>query len=1100
MRYTFVSSRSSELLLHFMLNLKRKEKQMRSNPMKNHKAMFALLFCTGFLTASPQQIYAEQMPAYVQSSQQLQTVKGLVKDASGQPIIGASVLVKRSTNGTITDIDGNFQLSVPSGAILQISYIGYITQEVKSILGKPLQIILKEDTKTLDEVVVVGFGTQKKVNLTGSVGTVDAKELDSRPVTNAAQALQGIVPGLQITQSSGSLEDTPSINVRGTATIGTGSTGSPLVLIDGSEGDLNSINPQDIESISILKDAAASSIYGSRAPFGVILVTTKSGKQGKVVVNYNSSFRISNPINMPDEMDSYTFATYFNAAAVNASWSSPVFSEEHLERISNYQNGTLTTSVPEGSNGYWADGYGYGNDNIDWFSAIYKKQTFSQEHNFSASGGAEKINFYASMNYLNNDGLMNFGEDGYNRYTTTGKINAELTNWAKFNYTTRFTRTDYKRPSTMTSSLYTDLGRQGWPTLPLYDPNGYLYSSPSPALGLAEGGVDKTQTDNLYQQASFTLEPIKNWITHVNFSYRTENMNRHWDSQMLYNHDVSGDPYVYTTSSNVYEGNEKDCYYNWNVFSEYSFNIKEKHNFKVMGGFQAENMDIRKSSAQSYGIIVESLPVIDLTSSTDYYGNTVTPTVSGSTSSWSTAGFFGRLNYDYLGRYLAEVNLRYDGTSRFRADQRWNLFPSLSLGWNISREAFFESLSEKVNALKLRFSYGELGNQNTDSYYPTYQSITYTANNGTWLQDGALTNTAEVPALISSTLTWEKVHTWNIGLDWGMFNNRLTGNFDIYTRKTLDMVGPAPELPATLGIDVPKTNNTDLKTSGWELLVSWRDKLTCGMNYGITLSLADAKTKITRYPNDTGTLDSYYSGQNYGEIWGYKTLGIAQTQDEMDTHLAEANQDALGSSWTPGDVMYADLNDDDVVDNGANTLSDHGDLKVIGNTTPRYQFGIDLTADWKGFDFRCFFQGVAKRDYWASSYYFWGVSSWGEWWSAGLKQHQDYWREDNTNAYYPRPIFGDDKNQQTQTRYLQDASYIRLKNLQVGYTLPATLTQKWGVSKLRLFVSGENLWTGTSMTKIYDPETISYDDNDAVNSQMAYPLSKTFSFGLSITL
>jgi TonB-linked SusC/RagA family outer membrane protein len=1073
--------------------------------MKNSNAMKSkcLIFCCfiiGLLLGWPIiQVNAQNVSTIISKHQ----ISGIVKDAKGEPVIGASVVEKGTTNGTMTDIDGHFKLSVKINSMVIVSSVGFVPRSISIGDKSSFDVLLNDDSKVLNEVVVVGFGVQKKVNVTGSVGTVDASELASRPVTSAVQALQGAVPGLQITQTSGSLANTPSINVRGITTIGKGSSGSPLILIDGMEGDLNSINPQDIESISVLKDASASSIYGSRAPFGVILVTTKSGKSGKVSINYNNSFRTSSPINLPKEMDSYTFATYFNAAAENANWSGPVFDSEHLQRIQNYMNGTLKTTIPEGSNGYWGDGYATGNDNIDWFSAIYKSHTFSQEHDLSASGGSDKMDYYVSLNYLNNGGLMRFGEEGYNRYTATGKINSILTKWAKFNYTSRFTRTDYKRPSSLGDGIYEGLGRQGWPTLPLYDPNGYLYSSPSPALSLRDGGVDKTQTDNIYQQGTLILEPIKNWITNINFNYRTQSANNHYDTQTYYNHDVNGNAYAYgNKTSAVYESLTKLNYYNLNIYSEYSFKIKEDHNFKIMGGFQCENLDNNTFSAKSYGIIVSTLPVLDLTTGLDENGDAKASTVSGSNYSWSTAGFFGRLNYDYAGKYLAEVNVRYDGTSRFRSDQRWNIFPSFSLGWNIARESFWKPLVNDIGILKLRLSYGELGNQNTDNYYPTYQSINYYANSstyGTWLQDGSYTNVATVPALVSSSLTWEKVKTWNIGLDWGALNNRLTGSFDAYIRKTNNMVGPAQELPAVLGIEVPTTNNTDLKTYGWELSLDWRDKLACGLNYGIKLSLADSKTKITRYPNSTGSLSTYYKGENYGDIWGYKTIGLAKTDDEMNTHLASANQDALGDSWAAGDVMYADLSGDNKIDNGANTLSDHGDLKVIGNTTPRYQFGLDFTADYKGFDFRCFFQGVAKRDYFASSYYFWGVSSWGEWWSTGLKQHNDYWTANNTNAYYPRPIFGSGKNQQTQTRYLQNAAYIRLKNLQIGYSLPDNIVRKIGINKLRMFVSGENLWTGTHLTKIYDPETIGYDTDGKVSDCLAYPLSKTFSCGLSIT-
>ena len=637
-----------------------------------------------------------------------------------------------------------------------------------------------------------------------------------------------------------------------------------------------------------------------------------------------------------------------------------------------------------------------------------------------------------------------------------------------------------------------------------------MYSSPSPALGLRDGGRETTQTDNLYQQASLILEPIKNWITHVDINYRTLSANSHRDIQDLYNHDRNGNPlFLPWRNSEVHEDHLKENYMNINAYTEYSHSLESGHNFKAMIGFQTEQLRKTEFGLTRNGIIIPDLPEIDITNGMDNAGNIITPGTNGARYSWATAGFFGRINYDYQGKYLAEVNLRYDGTSRFQREQRWNWFPSFSLGWNIAREGFWESLAGHIGTLKLRGSYGELGNQNTDSWYPTYRVIEVKANNGEWLQNGLKPNTATVPGLISSTLGWERIRNWNVGIDFGALNNRLTGSFDYYNRMTLDMVGPAPELPYIIGLDVPKTNNTDLKTYGFDLELAWQDRLKNGLGYGVKFVLSDSQTKITRYPNPTNTLSKYKAGELMGDIYGYETIGIAKTKEEMDQHLAtlpNGGQNALGSNWDAGDIMYKDLNGDGKIDNGGNKYDDMGDYKKIGNNTPRYLFGLDLNVDYKGFDFRAFFQGVMKRDYWQGSAYFWGVSSNGIWHSTGFVEHTDYFRngEDhalgtNLDAYYPRPIFGTSKNSQTQTRYLQNAAYIRLKNIQLGYTLPASLTQKWHVSKLRFFVSGENLWTGTSLANMFDPETVSGGFSDDKNGN-AYPLSKTISFGLSVTL
>ena len=450
---------------------------MKSNSCKNNRrAMMALLLCTGFIAMHPLAMSAKEDVSSLNVVQQQKSVSGVIKDSTGEPVIGANVREKDNpTNGTITDLDGKFILNVAQATKLEISFIGYKTVVVDAVPGKSIDVVLEDDSEMLQEVVVVGFGTQKKVNLTGSVGVVTADELKERPVTNATQALQGVVPGLQITQTNGSLEDTPSINVRGTTTIGQGTSGSPLVLIDGMEGDLNTINPQDIANISVLKDAAASSIYGSRAPFGVILITTKSGsKEGKTSINYNNSFRWGTPINMNHLMNSVDFAGWMNDALTNGG-QAVQFDADRMADIVAYHNaspykpgqritsdGTIMSGISAGDNGYWLEAYANGIDDVDWYGEVYKKWTFSQEHNFSVSGGTNKLNYYASFNFLDQGGFMKYGEEGLKRYNGTAKISSQITDWLKFNYTMRFTRQDYKRPATLTSSLYSDMARQGW--------------------------------------------------------------------------------------------------------------------------------------------------------------------------------------------------------------------------------------------------------------------------------------------------------------------------------------------------------------------------------------------------------------------------------------------------------------------------------------------------------------------------------------------------------------------------------------------------------------------------------------------------------------
>lgn len=1033
---------------------------------------------------------------------QQQKITGTITNESAAPLAGVSVVVKGTSTGTSTDSNGVFTLSAAPNAILEVSMQGYLKQEINIGTRTTIDIKMAPSLTDLETVVVVGFGTQKKVNLTGAVSSIGAKALADRPVRTAVQALQGLVTGLNISQNNGSLESNPSINIRGTGTIGTSSS-SPLVLVDGMEGSLNAINPQDIDNISVLKDASAAAIYGSRAAFGVILVTTKRGKSGKMQINYNNNFRSTAPVLMPKQMDSYTFATFFNDASINGG-SAAFFGAEQMQRIKDYQDGKITNSIiPDPNNASrWADGYGYGNANTDWYDAMYKKQAFSQEHNLSLQGGNDKTTFYLSGNLQRTGGMMKFNTDYYDRYGITAKINNKVTDFMNINYSTRFIHEGYQRPSNLTDGFYQDLGRQGWPTLPLYDPNGFLFSSPSPALGMAEGGIDANRRDWNYQQLQLVFEPIKGWKTFGEFNYRARTDFRHWDVQKTYNHDVAGTPYVYNTNSEVYEYAYRENYFNVNIYSEYSRRFAKKHNVKVMAGFQSELTKYRDLSALRKGVIVPDLSTINTTSGVDANGATVAPTVSGQYQNWGTQGVFGRLNYDFDGKYLLEGNLRYDGSSRFRSDSRWGLFPSISAGWNIAREEFFEKLTDVVNTLKLRASYGQLGNQNTTNWYPTYVTMPIGTANGTWLINNGQPNTASAPGLVSSTLTWETVKSYNIGLDFGLLKNKLTGSIEYFDRKTMDMVGPAPELPVILGTAVPQTNNTDLKTTGFELELAWNDQLRNGLNYNIRFVLSDYQSTVTRYPNKTGSLGTYREGQKLGEIWGFTTEGIAKSKEEMDAHLAKLSggQSVIGSQWDAGDIMYADYNGDGKLDRGNETESNAGDRHVIGNSTPRFNVGFDASASWKGFDVRVFFQGVMKRDYWQGSYFFWGATD-PIWWSTGFVDHEDYFRAQasgplaqNLDSYYPRPLFNG-KNQQTQTRYLQNAAYLRLKNLQLGYTLPSAITKKAGINNLRVYLSGENLFTITKTANMFDPETI-----DGGSGGSVYPLQKVISGGVSITL
>lgn len=1046
------------------------------------------------------------------TQQNERTIKGIVKDATGETVIGANVSVIGTTNGTVTDVDGNFSLKVPVGATLKISFIGYKDVTVKVTNQQTLDIVLQDDSQALDEVVVVGFGSQKKVNVTGAVSMVKAEALAERPVTNVSQALQGVVPGLNfaVSNGGGELDNEMKFNIRGSGSIGSGSSASPLVLIDGMEGDMNTINPQDIETISVLKDAAASSIYGSRAPFGVILITTKSGKSGKVTVNYNNNIRFSDPLKVPEMMNSYDFARYFNAAAANGGQGA-TFSQETLDRIVAFQKGEITDGTKPDSNGNYQY-YTGSNGNTDWFKEHYRRWAPSHEHNISVSGGTDKINYMVSGNFMDQRGMLRHSDDSYKRFSLNAKLGAEITKFIRMNYTSRWVRNDYDKSYYQNPLFFHNIARR-WPTIPVTDPNGH-WPEASEIVQLEDGGRDNKSTDYLTQQLQLVIEPIKNWKITAEGNFRTENMNREFAVLPVFTYNADNVPSPMKFDEEHLPGitearkeTSKRNYYTMNFFTDYFYQTDNGHYFKAMVGFNAELNKFSSMWASRQGLISPNVPF--LSTSTENMKN------NAEKNEWSTAGFFGRLNYNYKERYMAEVNVRYDGTSRFLEDSRWGFFPSFSAGWNVAREDFWEDWSDYVSELKVRGSWGELGNQNTTDIYPFFPGMTIGASDGDWLINGGQPSTAKIPGLVSSLMTWETVRSWNIGLDFGALRNRLTGSFDYFKRQTLDMVGPAPELPVTLGTDVPKINNADMESYGFELELSWRDRIG-KVNYGVKAVLADARQKITRYPNETMKFSNWYSGKMDGEIWGYTTIGIAKSQEEMDAHLAKVDQSALGSKWGAGDIMYADINGDGKVDEGAGQVGDSGDKKVIGNSTPRYNYGITLDASWNGFDISAFFQGVGKRDFEVGGMYFWGAMG-GMWASTGFVDHWDFFRPEgdelgaNLNSYYPRPLFGNsaDRNQKTQTRYLQNAAYLRLKNLQIGYTFPKEWMSKICIQSLRLYVSADNLFTITNMAGMFDPETISgraYWDTKGTDassngtSEMGkvYPLSKVISFGINV--
>ncbi|WP_290455324.1 SusC/RagA family TonB-linked outer membrane protein [Paramuribaculum intestinale] len=1058
------------------------------------------------------------------------TATGTVLDQTGEPLPGASVMVVGTTLGGSTDIDGNFSIAgVKQGATLRVSFVGCKPADVKWE-GQHLNVTLQDDGQTLDEVVVVGFGQQKKVNLTGAVSTVTGKEIAARPVNSVADALQGMAAGLDVlgAGAGGQLNATRNMNIRGAGTIGSGSSVTPLVLIDGMEGDLNDLNPDDVETISILKDAAASSIYGSRAAGGVILVKTKSGKEGKITVNYSDSFRWSRINDYPDMAPSWTWANVFNQASIAAGGGEliPAYKIDQMKQaVTDPTIPQLMTNANGTDWSFWNFGDLTSVGNTNWIDEHFGKTPFSQEHNISVTGGNEKYDFYFSGNLLSREGILVHGDDNSQRYTVNAKINVHLTPWLTFGYSNRWVRRQYDAPSALTVSTWQNVMRY-WPNIPTHDPNG------NPTLfsyidAFENGGRYTTYKDQTDQQFSFRINPIEGLNINGEFNYR--NWSKHdkryylqtgyYGPQGNYIENNPNDwPAGSPIGSRVYNYSQKGNYFNPNIYADYSHTFNKVHNFKIMAGFQSEWNHYEDFDAQNTGIM-SGLPFLDTTSGDN-------KTLGGYSATWATAGWFGRLNYDLDGRYLVEGNIRYDGSSRFRAGKRWSWSPSFSLGWNIAREAFWENLTTVCNTLKLRYSWGKLGNQNTDNWYPTYPSMGYYPDSSGWLVGGKKPTYATAPGLISTSLTWEKNRTWDIGIDWGLFNNRLTGTADYYNRRTIDMVGPGEKLPGVLGASVPNVNNLSMTSKGWELTISWRDRIG-DFSYGITANLYDHTTTIDEYPNENKALSTaYWPGKKLGEIWGFRTEGLAKTDEEMQQHFAKMEeayklahdgqaptynnpQYILGTGWQAGDVMYKDIDGDGVISQGEFTADNSGDYVVIGNTTPRYCFGLNLDAQWKGFDVKVFFQGIGKRDYWVGNgnAMFFGASGISLWQALVFEPHLDYFRPadttdplgPNVNAYYPRVNQGGPNNTFSNDRYLQNAAYCRLKNVTIGYTLPQNLTRRFYVERLRVYVSGENLANITNFSKMGDPELIEAYNEYGAGFGKIYPLSRTFSCGLNVT-
>lgn len=1032
--------------------------------------------------------------AGVKEIQQNGVCNGVVTDTTGETVIGASVVVKGTTNGTITGLDGDFSLSgVTKGSILVVSFVGYQNTEVKWN-GQPLTIVLKEDTKVLDEVVVVGYGTQKKANLSGAVAAVDGKVLQDRPITNIGQGLQGVVPNLNITMNNGGAPGaTSSFNIRGNTSL---NGGSPLVLVDNVQMDANLVNPDDIKSISVLKDAASASIYGARAAYGVILITTKKGKKSdKPTVSLSATGYWQSPALTFHNVNSMQYLTMMDEAYQNDGGSGHYFKSQVYQYAEDYFNGKYDSPVFFDT-AYDTYKYGYCG-NTDWWDELYKT-SFSQIYTANISGGNDRTTYYASVSMNDQGGILKAGDDKYNKYNANVNISSNITKWLNVSAKIAHTYTDELHPTggttAMNSTAYSGLSSYSGmmkgdlsPLMPVKHPDGHYAGQGSytnPVAIMEQGGNAQYKQNDLWMTGAVKITPIKGLVINADYTWNFYGKSSNQHVQNFYDYTAvpgTENYYPWTNPSSVTVTNNDDYYNAFNAFAEYTFSLKEKHNFKVMVGYNQENKHKKYHYAGRKNLIDSSNPSLNLA-----YGDMA---MNGSETHWSVNGFFARINYDYKGKYLLELNGRYDGSSKFPHGDRYAFFPSASVAWRVSEEKFWEPIRGWFDNFKLRASYGSLGNQALDE--SRYGNFPYLATYGINTKYGALLNgtrpvAVSVPGLVSASFTWETVNQIDFGFDASFFGGRLNTSFDWYRRNTKDMLTAGQALPAVLGTSVPQENAADMKTVGWEVSLEWNDRLSNGFGYHIKGVLSDYQASITKFSNPTKLLGTHYVGEKLNEIWGYVSNGLFQSDEDAKA----ADQSYLsGGSWGAGDVKYEDLNNDGKIDIGKNTLDDSGDRKIIGNSTPRYSYGITAGFDYKGFDFEMFWQGIGKRDYWLGGSQFWGFT---DEWCTPLTSSLDYWTEDNRDAYFPRlHHYGvNGGNHQVSTRYLQNAAYLRLKNVVLGYTIPRSITEKVKISRLRVFVQGENLLTFTPLIDSYDPETL---------NNMTYPINKKISVGLNLT-
>ncbi|HXI01338.1 MAG TPA: TonB-dependent receptor [Sphingobacteriaceae bacterium] len=1063
---------------------------------------------------------------------QEKTVTGRVTDKDGLTLPGVSVKIKGTNSGVSTGPNGNYSIRANSGQVLVFSFIGSTSQEITVGSDNTISVSLAFDTKALNEVVVVGYGTQKKATLTGAITTVNIEEvIGSRPTTDVARALQGAVPGLTITSSSGALGSNPSIRLRSMAGSLNGGGANPLILLDNVEiTDLQIINPDDIESISVLKDAASASIYGTRAAWGVVLITTKSGKKGAPTrVNYSNNLSWNTPTTTPvmapaaegAEMALQAFRRTnptLPRYGVVGMYVDDIAVQKMREWKQQYGGQDLGPEMVLGRDFEIRDGFFFAYREWDPGKEFMNKWTPQQKHDLSFSGGSDKINYNLGAGYLGQTGVLKVNPDEFNRYNVTLSLNSDITNWFS-------ARGRMMNSSTLTTEPYSFGGDT-------YDPLYYLYRWPAQfPYGTYQGvpfrnsNMETEQAKMTEDRSNFsrlslggTFKLIPGLTVDADFTHGATNQHIEQTGGSARGIDFWSTGAKLETRTFTGEAHDRVVNYSdWNksnngrIVGTFNKNFNS-HALKFVLGGEAETYEYNSQNSERRGLIDPNKGELRLATGDQF--------VTGSHNQSSTNGVFGRINYTFKDKYLFEVTGRYDGSSRFPANDRYAFFPSVSAGYVISEESFMDFAKPVLSTLKFRGSLGEVGHQEVGNAFLSLMGTT----NSNWLIGTQNKVTVTTPSVISPSLTWETVTDLNLGVDARFLNQKLGLTFDWYRRTTSDMISAGVTLPNTFGASAPARNYGELQTKGWELALDFGHKFANGLGLNISGSLNDFNEKLTKFANTTRAIGSNYEGKTLGEIWGYETDRFFTNDDFVQDASGNPIETSPGSRrytlkpgipdqkqfetttffFGPGDVKYKDLNGDGIITRGANSVDDPGDRRIIGNTTPRYQYGLRLGSDWKGFDLGVYFQGVGSREMWVHSPNTVPGVGVGEGWYAN---QLDYWTPQNPNAFYPRPSnvgqAADVTNFKVQTKYLLDLSYLRAKNLSFGYTLPSRISERIKLNKARLYFSGENLFEKDKLNGLsIDPEVnyTSAGSRDQRSFGRVYPFRRSYSFGLQVTL